>query len=376
MRYARRIWIFLSLLVFSCDKPQAQQVSICSLLSKEKKIRETHRRIEKVMISNMILIQDYPDSLVEIELKDFNTNYDDPFKSTTLHRPSALLVENLPCFEQFVEKKILDEYRQLHIQTQNALRKALAINQLIRSKIPKSSHEYFISKNGGFRLFNLRYSGYSYKCIELNPRDPSIELQFIYKNKKNRGHDFKEFTKSSESILALFNAGIFNKNYEPEGLLVANGKLEKELNNSIDSFGNFYLQPNGVFYINKDSSAHVRSREIFTNLDGENDFLHATQSGPMLVIDGKIHPRFNPQSKNKFIRNGVGVNKKGHIVFIFTEHPVNLYSFASIFRDEFGCFNALYLDGAISHLYSPFLPDQNLPRRRFGPLISISINSD
>ena len=80
---------------------------------------------------------------------------------------------------------------------------------------------------------------------------------------------------------------------------------------------------------------------------------HATQSGPMLVVDGKIHPAFNPKSTNFYIRNGVGVMADGNVIFIMSEQPVTFYEFAQVFRDRFKCQNALYLDGAISKMYLP-----------------------
>lgn len=88
--------------------------------------------------------------------------------------------------------------------------------------------------------------------------------------------------------------------------------------------------------------------------DFRSDIQYGTQSGPMLVINGKIHPKFTFLSKNTNIRNGIGVIKDGQnekAVLVISEGKVNLYEFALLFQFLFKCDNALYLDGAISKAY-------------------------
>jgi uncharacterized protein YigE (DUF2233 family) len=81
----------------------------------------------------------------------------------------------------------------------------------------------------------------------------------------------------------------------------------------------------------------------------------ATQSGPLLVSNGKLHPKFLPDSPSLYVRNGVGVTRDSQVVFAMSLLPVNLYEFAALFRDTLGCPNALYLDGSISQVYAPDL---------------------
>ena len=86
----------------------------------------------------------------------------------------------------------------------------------------------------------------------------------------------------------------------------------------------------------------------------------ATQSGPMLVIDGEIHPKFSPGSSFKR-RNGVGVPDDHTAVFAISESAVNFHSFARLFRDELNCANALFFDGTISSLYNAEWPETDFP---------------
>jgi len=69
--------------------------------------------------------------------------------------------------------------------------------------------------------------------------------------------------------------------------------------------GNFYLKPNGVFFINN-SKANIFSSDEFSKLAIEPSF--AIQSGPLLIQNSKINSSFLPDSKSKFIRNAIGIN--------------------------------------------------------------------
>jgi uncharacterized protein YigE (DUF2233 family) len=117
--------------------------------------------------------------------------------------------------------------------------------------------------------------------------------------------------------------------------------------------GNFYLEPNGIFYVTAEGRGLVCTTEQFP--DDESSIVYATQSGPMLIIEGKMHPAFKPGSTNLTIRNGVGVLSNGHVVFAMSKKAINFYDFARHFQ-ELGCRNALYLDGFVSRAY---LPEQN-----------------
>jgi uncharacterized protein YigE (DUF2233 family) len=95
----------------------------------------------------------------------------------------------------------------------------------------------------------------------------------------------------------------------------------------------------------------------------------ATQSGPMLVIDGALHPRFIPDSPSRYIRNGVGVSADGRrAYFVISQVRVNFAEFARMFRDALGTPQALYFDGNVSRLFAPDIGrrDMGFP---MGPIV-------
>lgn len=150
-----------------------------------------------------------------------------------------------------------------------------------------------------------------------------------------------------ERFVLAMNAGMYHADMQPVGLYVEAGVEMAPLNRD-DGFGNFFLKPNGVFFVKDDGSAGVLETEAYTQAGIKPAF--ATQSGPMLLIDGAIHPRFLPDGTSKFIRNGVGVRADGKVVFAITRDKVSLGSFARLFRDVADCENALFFDGAVSSL--------------------------
>ncbi len=143
---------------------------------------------------------------------------------------------------------------------------------------------------------------------------------------------------------------MYQKNLSPVGLYIEN-KIIKTKIDTTTQVGNFYLKPNGIFFITNDNKAGVCQTEKFIN----KNIKYATQSGPMLVIDGAIHPSFNEGSTNLNIRNGVGILPNGNTIFSMSKKDINFYDFAKYFRD-LGCKNALYFDGFVSRTY---LPEQN-----------------
>ncbi|MBL8917336.1 MAG: phosphodiester glycosidase family protein [Myxococcaceae bacterium] len=138
------------------------------------------------------------------------------------------------------------------------------------------------------------------------------------------------------------NAGIFEPDFTPTGLLVRDGLTVRPLNRAAGE-GNFFLRPNGVFQLDA-RGARVLETSEYT---GEGVTL-ATQSGPLLLHRGAVHPAFKPSSANRVIRSGVGVRDARTVVFVISRDLVTLYDFAVLFRDQLGCPDALYLDGIIS----------------------------
>lgn len=152
-----------------------------------------------------------------------------------------------------------------------------------------------------------------------------------------------------KTLLFAMNAGMYTETYEPLGLFIQNGKTIKAINKRKTAYGNFYLQPNGIFYIDNSNKAVVCKTGDFVN---NGKIKYATQSGPMLLIDGKVHPEFKKGSSNIQIRNGVGILPNDEVVFVMSKGFINLYDFAAYFK-KLGCKNALFLDGAICRTYLP-----------------------
>ncbi len=169
-----------------------------------------------------------------------------------------------------------------------------------------------------------------------------------------------------ERLVFAMNAGMYAPDREPVGLFIENG-VERHPIVTAEGPGNFGLLPNGVLCLGERFSV-VESRAFAAH---PLPCRHATQSGPMLVIDGQLHPRFLPDSDSTHIRNGVGVSADGQTAwFVISDRPVTFHQFARFFRDALGAPNALYLDGSVSRLVVPAQgrADLGLP---MGPIVGL-----
>lgn len=187
------------------------------------------------------------------------------------------------------------------------------------------------------------------------------------------------FSKQGKSILFLMNAGIFEPGGIPSGLHVENRKTLRELNLA-DAPGNFFLKPNGVFWIESTGtgreafiapSEEFKKRDTALHLMSSRWLESALQSGPLLLIDGRRHPAFREGSSSKLHRNGVGIDAEGHVVFAITDRGqnVNLWDFAGLFL-KLGCKNALFLDGDISQMLVN--PTEPIGSNQFGAMFVIA----
>lgn len=180
------------------------------------------------------------------------------------------------------------------------------------------------------------------------------QLKFYWQNKdsvnfSNHYHLKKALEAQNQNLIFAMNGGMYLRDGSPQGLYIENGITKAPLDTIKKGYGNFYLQPNGIFYITKDKKGVVCQTSEFTHSQNIN---YATQSGPMLVINNRIHPVFVEDSKHFNIRNGVGVLPNGELLFAMSKDTITLYDFADFFKNN-GCKNALYLDGAISKTYLP-----------------------
>jgi uncharacterized protein YigE (DUF2233 family) len=192
----------------------------------------------------------------------------------------------------------------------------------------------------------MRFEDVSYLVCEVDPRDVGI----FHADPAGKAYGSLDAFNAAMSaqgrapVLAM-NAGMYHEGLPPVGLLVEGGREIAPLNLG-DGEGNFFLKPNGVFSIAQDGSAAVT--ETGTYAAKGIRAREASQSGPMLVVDGQIHPKFEPNGESRHIRNGVGVRDEHTVLLAISLGEVSLGSFARLFRDGLGCPNALFFDGVIS----------------------------
>ncbi|WP_018906433.1 phosphodiester glycosidase family protein [Variovorax paradoxus] len=210
-----------------------------------------------------------------------------------------------------------------------------------------------------------------YTVVKIDLRRERLEL-FLY---DDSGAPFKRLDRleawlaaRNRQLVFAMNAGMYHADFSPVGLLVQEGREVAPLNLAAGA-GNFFLRPNGVFLVSDAGPRVVESSE-YAALPKQGVRL-ATQSGPLLLRRGVVHPAFIPDSDSRKIRNGVGVS--GHTaIFVISEQPVNFYEFALYFRDVLHCRDALYLDGTVSALHSLALRRSDFTRE-LGPILGVAM---
>ena len=223
------------------------------------------------------------------------------------------------------------------------------------------------------------YNGNSYNSFVADLKKQQINIH--YKNPATGApfHQFSAVKRFLDSIheppLLITNGGMFTPLYTPLGLYIENSITGNKLDTHEPALvkGNFYLQPNGVFYIDAHGVPHVDTTREFARLQkaGKIHATLATQSGPMLLINGRVNNSFTKGSANLNIRSGVGIIDSTHVVFAISVTPCNFYDFAMMFKVKFHCKNALYLDGSISEMYLKDL-HPSLPPENYGAILSVT----
>lgn len=163
-------------------------------------------------------------------------------------------------------------------------------------------------------------------------------------------HTIQDAHARAPAAQALTNAGIFHTPTDPVGLQIEAGQTTSPFTAAAGS-GNFFLKPNGVFYIDA-SGAHTVTSDTWASAPPAGVQL-ATQSGPMLLIAGQPHPAFNASSPNQRVRSGVCASDPQTVHLFISTRPVRFYETAVYARDTLKCTDALYLDGVISALWTP-----------------------
>lgn len=200
--------------------------------------------------------------------------------------------------------------------------------------------------------------------------DPAIhDIRLALKDSSGKAYgSVKAYAAAARAKpLIAMNGGMYHEDLSPVGLYVENDVELSSLNVS-EGEGNFFLKPNGVFGISPDGAPFLVTTEVHAL--SKRPVAFATQSGPMLVIGGQIHPKFQPDGASRHVRNGVGVTADAKAVFAITRDVVSLGSFARFFRDRANCPNALFFDGAVSSLAAAggMIVDSGFPA---GPIVAV-----
>jgi len=222
------------------------------------------------------------------------------------------------------------------------------------------------------------FEGASYIVCSFDPTKDDLRIYW----RGDDGEPYRTFAAlaadlegNGKSLRFAMNGGMYQDDLRPVGLYIENGRELTPANTATrtgapSQIPNFYKKPNGVFYIG-DGEAGVLETERFLADRPKANF--ATQSGPMLVIDGAIHPAFIVDSNDRKPRNGVGVSSPTEVHFVITKGWVDFYEFARVFRDGLGCRNALFLDGGEAPgLYMPELGRNDAPGHGgYGPIAAV-----
>lgn len=183
-----------------------------------------------------------------------------------------------------------------------------------------------------------------------------------------RVFSYDALAQDAASVVLAMNGGMFDEDGQPIGYYVEEGRRLTVLNQN-EGPGNFHLLPNGVFFGEEDGGWRVLSTVRFAE-EVVNRPYFATQSGPMLVVNGELHPDIAPDGTSYRTRNAVGVDASGRAHFVISEAPVSFGKLARYFRDVLRVDNALFLDGSVSQIWDP-ANDRLDTGPEIGPLIVV-----
>ncbi len=213
---------------------------------------------------------------------------------------------------------------------------------------------------------DVRFEDVPYTVCEVRPREEPLRLFWADAAGEPLG-SFAAVEAAHGPLAFAMNAGMYHEDRRPVGLFRQGGRDLAPLVTA-EGPGNFGLLPNGLLCLAPEG-AFVEEARAFAEAPRPCDA--ATQSGPMLVIDGELHPRFMPDSTSRHFRNGVGTSADGaRAAFAISNAPVTFHQFARLFRDGLGLPNALYFDGSVSRLHAPALGRSDFGPR-MGPMVGL-----
>lgn len=205
----------------------------------------------------------------------------------------------------------------------------------------------------GDACFELTFEEDDFTICDARPGRHQIRLMV----RNGAGVPIRDFDRLADTlgdradrVAFAMNAGMFNDSGLPIGLYVEDGAQGHKLVTT-DGPGNFHMKPNGVFF-GDTTGWHVMTSDAYAAATPRG-LRFATQSGPMLLIDGKLHPRITPDGPSRNLRNAVGIGADGSARFVISDTPVSFGKLARMMRDRLGVRDALFLDGTVSRLWDP-----------------------
>jgi uncharacterized protein YigE (DUF2233 family) len=217
----------------------------------------------------------------------------------------------------------------------------------------------------------IEEGGAAYTVCDFDARKSDIRL-FL---RDEKGEIYGSFARladglanKGETLVFAMNAGMYAEDRTPVGLYVENGRTLSGANTRSGA-GNFHLKPNGVFWIDGARAGVTETARFLKSRQGAQ---FATQSGPMLVIGGRFHPRIHGDGMSQKFRNGVCVEDGHSVRFAISNQPVTFHQFALVFRDRLHCHDALFLDGgSASALYARSLSRHDRFSPTMGPIVGV-----
>ena len=220
----------------------------------------------------------------------------------------------------------------------------------------------------------IDHAGLRYTICEIDPAQTPLRLFHADETGAPWGHFPRldaALRAQGKALGVAMNGGMYHDDRRPVGLYIEDGHEMQPVVTQAGP-GNFGLLPNGVLCLTDGAARIVESRRF---AEERPDCRDASQSGPMLVIGGELHPRFLPDSTSRYVRNGVGVRDDGTAVLAISDQPVTFHEFGRLFRDRLGTPDALYLDGNVSRLWAPAIGRRDFGRA-MGPILGAVVPAD
>lgn len=192
-----------------------------------------------------------------------------------------------------------------------------------------------------------------YRAVIVDPARVDVRLRWMAPGGRPLGDlesARRQVRAEGKRFWMAMNSGIYSSRYTPLGLHVEEGQALGPLNQSStpppgERDGNFFLTPNGVFMIDN-GRARIMETGAFARSGARPRF--ASQSGPILIANGRLTRAASNSVRRETTRNGVGIDGAGRVVFLIADDSVSIATFATVFREKMGCTTALYFDGSIS----------------------------